>query len=577
LDRMGLPAPDLSALRTGEYVAPRNPREQKLAAIFAEVLKVEPVGVNDSFFHLGGHSLLATRLISRVRAELKVELAMRTIFEAPTVADLAERLEQARTARPALEAGPRPERIPLSYAQERLWFISEHLAGHELAYNVPPLALPFAGPFDPEAMRRAFAQLVARHESLRTTFRVLDPERPEEPSQVIAPTLALEVPLVEMVGPDGKDHLEKHFQHQFDLAAGPLLKVVILKRGAMDHVLLINLHHIISDAWSVEIMLRELLRLYLAERMGQNPRLEPLKVQYADYACWQRRQDLAPDLAYWKSVLAGFQDWAALPYGRPSPLPTSWGGQMTRRRYSKRLAKNLAVLSNQQESTLFMTLTAALLVLLHRRTGRTDLCVWTTVAGREDLQLEDVVGFFATLLPLRVDLGQDPSGAEIVRRVKAVTLKGFEHYLLPFEHLLKCMNLDHNDRRNALVPIVVRHQNFASEHLKGWTRGADAIDRLRRPHVSGGPSPADADPVHPASSTLLPRMMWSELDFQFFGDGNELETLVEYDGNRFDAPTIEQLLEQHERVLEELVADPSRPLRQLRGIRSEEPDRPCPG
>ena len=537
LDRRSLPAPDATAMPTSEYVAPRNPQEEILAGVFAETLKLARVGLNDSFFALGGHSLLAISLISRIRSTLGVEVNIRTLFETPTVAGLAERLKDAQAARPELQALPRPERIPLSFSQERQWFVHQYLASQRTAYSFPNVQR-WSGPFEVEAFRWAFAALVRRHEILRTSFPALE----GEPVQVIAPSLELDIPVVELKGGELEQYIQRYFQDVFDLSRGPLLKVAIVRLAPTEHMVLANLHPLLTDGWSMRVMARELKQLYAGRVAGGEPTLPPLPIQYADYACWQRQQDLTPLLAYWKSALTGYEEGLALPYDHPRPPSRNWRMRRCHHVYPAELASRLSQFSREQGSTLFMTLLTGLYVVLSRYTGRTDLCVSTTVAGRDYLQLESLIGFFVNVLALRVDLSGDPSGEEMVRRVKTVTLKGYEHQALPFEHLLNSLQLQRDNSQVALVPVTARHQNFPDAMAKGEGKGRLSIQQT----------------------------VQSEIDVQFYGEGAELEVVVEYAQELFKAGTIERLVRHHERVLEELVAKPAQPLSQLQLLSAPE-------
>ena len=533
LDRLSLPKPDLSALQSGEYIAPRTHAEHTLARLFAEVLEIERLGIEDDFFELGGHSLLATRLISRIRSELDVELPVRVLFEAATVASLAQRLDRATPARPALQPGPRPARIPLSFAQERLWFIQQHLSGHGTAYNMT-MALRLSGPFDLAALREAVTRLVQRHESLRTTFPVNAASG--EPVQLIAETLRLRIPLIDVQADEVERQTHLHASHRFDLTVGPLLELAVLRVAPAEHVLLFNMHHIISDGWSMGLMLRELQHFYAKAMTGVDERLPELPVQYADYAHWQRQQDLSAHLDYWKSALAGYEQGLSLPGDFARPPDRAWRAGWIRYTYPGTLAEHVTRFSQARRTTLFMTLLTALCIVLNRYTGRTDLCIGTTVAGRDFLQLEGLIGFFVNILPLRISLSDDPTGAQLLERVKTVTLAADEHQRLPFEHLLNALQLQRDNSQAPLVPIMARHQNFPELPDQGW--GTDLLMQLLPPASNGS------------------AVAKSEVDLQFYGEGSELGVEVEYAADLFEPATIERLLRHHEHVLGQMVATP---------------------
>jgi acyl carrier protein len=543
VDRKALPAPEftLAPSRTA-----RTPAEEILCGLFAQVLGLEQVGIEDSFFDLGGHSLLAARLVNRIRVSLKVELSIRQLFEAPTVAGLAQRLGEGRAVRAALERRERPAIVPLSYAQQRLWFVHHHVAGYERAYA---MSFPFrlTGAFDIDAMKRAFADLIERHENLRTTFPVNPEAEASEPIQVIHASMPVDIPLWEASDHKVSERIQGFLNHVFDLATGPLVKAAIVRWAPTDHLLLINMHHIISDGWSVTVMMRDLHHFYAVARDGSLPQLAPLPIQYADFACWDRQRDLAPHLAYWKSALAGYEDGLDLPYDHPRPPSQPWRAGYVRHRYPSHLAEQLTRFSRDQGSTLFMTLLAGLYMTLNGYTGRSDLCIGTTVAGREQLGTEDLIGFFINILPLRVDLSGDPTGEELLQRVKSVVLDGFEHQALPFEHLLNELRLHRDSSRIALVPVMARHQNLPDSLPESWSGGGE-VTQL------GGTESAAESEADGATSSLAQPVATSELDFQFFGQGKDLEAVVTYAADLFKPATVRRLLQQHQYILEQLVA-----------------------
>ncbi|MEY2393827.1 MAG: hypothetical protein QOF94_172, partial [Acidobacteriaceae bacterium] len=520
------------------YVIPRTVTEEVLAGIWSEVLKLDRVGVRDNFFELGGHSLLAMRVMARLRDAFQIELPLRALFEAPSVEELAVRVDAERRAGPGMQTPlltrqPRGDVLPLSHAQERLWFIHQHVEGQETAYNMP-VALRLVGPLSVQALEAAFTALIARHEVLRTVFSA---DGDGTPSQVIADSMVVTLPVIEVSAEEGKRYARAHARERFDLITGPLLKAALLRQGVDDYLLLVNIHHIVSDGWSMGVMFRDLQQFYKAALTGAASPLAPLAVQYADYAVWQRKHDLAAHLPYWTAALAGYEEGLALPYDHPRPVGLLWQAKTFRYRYPTALVEAVSRLSQAVQGTVFMTLLTALSVVLHRYSGRTDLCIGTTVAGREHLQLEDLIGFFINILPLRLDLSGDPTGLELLARVRGTALDGFEHQTLPFEHLLTALRLHRDTSQTALVPVMARHQNVPPASLEAW-RGGLEVHRL----------PAELQTAK------------CELDFQFFGEGLELSVLVDYAADLFDRETIERLLLHHEQVLEELVASPDRRL-----------------
>ncbi|HKX31503.1 MAG TPA: amino acid adenylation domain-containing protein, partial [Blastocatellia bacterium] len=410
LDRGALPEPEWTSARS--WNPPRSPREEILCALFAEVLGVERVGIDDDFFELGGHSLLATRLAMRIRLSLGVELAISTLFESPSVAELGPRLRAApgnRAWRVRPVERERPEPLPLSDGQQRLWFLNR-LGETSTEYNMP-VALRLRGELDREALERALNTIVERHESLRTRFAELE----GEPVQIIEPQLKLELPvedLSHLEEPERaarlREALIRNGGEPFDLARGPLLRLKLLRLGESEHVLLRTMHHIVSDGWSEAVFNRELTALYGAFREGRENPLEPLPVQYADYAIWQRsrqRRDadgLRAGLAYWKAQLAGIPEQLELPADRPRPAIQRFEAEACDLRLTGEQWAGLKRLSRDQAATLYMTLLAGFGVLLGRYSGQGEVVVGTPIANRPEAELEGLIGFFVNTLAMRV-------------------------------------------------------------------------------------------------------------------------------------------------------------------------------
>jgi amino acid adenylation domain-containing protein len=447
LDRRALPAPEAASGR--EYVAPRSGSEEAMCAIWREVLRVEQAGVHDNFFELGGHSLLATQVVSRVREVFAIELPLRRLFESPTVAGLASVLDEmaaepsAQGAAPSLSivSGEREDYPPLSFAQQRLWFL-DRLEPGSSAYNVPA-ALRLTGHLDIVALKRTLNEVVRRHDSLRTTFA----EAGGVPVQVIADELVVEVPFIDLSGVPGDAASEarriatEEGQRPFDLARGPLLRVLLLRLAEEEHVLLTMMHHIISDGWSVGVLVRELTALYAAYTRGEESPLSELPVQYADYARWQRDhlsgERLDAQIGYWKERLSGAPALLALPSDHPRPVVQGYGGAGTPIQLHESLVIDLRRLGQAHGCTLFMTLLAAWQALLSRYSGQEDVVVGTPIAGRTRRETEDLIGFFVNTLVLRTDLSGDPSFEELLRRARETTLGAYAHQDVPFERLVE--------------------------------------------------------------------------------------------------------------------------------------------
>ncbi|MET0399016.1 MAG: amino acid adenylation domain-containing protein, partial [Longimicrobiaceae bacterium] len=444
VDRHALPAPELGG-GTAEPVAPRTTTEEVLAGIWAEVLGLERVGVEDGFFELGGHSLLATRVVSRVRELFGVEVPLRAVFEGPTVAELAGRVEEIRRAGapalpPVVPAG-RTGALPLSFAQERLWFIDRLEPGSAL-YNIP-VARRLGGALDEAALERALGEVVRRHEALRTVFA----EAGGSPVQVIAPFGGFALPVEDLSALGEADReaavgrrAGEEARRAFDLAAGPLFRASLLRVGAEDHVLLLSMHHIVSDGWSMGVLFGELSALYAAYREGRPSPLPELPVQYADHALWQRAhlagETLERQLAYWRERLADAPALLELPTDRPRPpVPADEGSHESVELPGTLLAR-LRALGRREGATLYMTLLAASQVLLARYAASEDVVVGSPIAGRIRGETEGLIGFFVNTLVLRTDLSGDPGFREALRRVRGVTLGAYEHQELPFERLV---------------------------------------------------------------------------------------------------------------------------------------------
>ncbi|HEY7768488.1 amino acid adenylation domain-containing protein [Longimicrobium sp.] len=467
LDRKALPAPELAS---GEetHLAPRTPVEEMLAGNWAEVLGLERVGVTDNFFELGGHSLLAALVVSSIRELFGVELPVRVLFEGPTVAEVAKAVEEMRRAElpvlPPVVPVERTGALPPSFAQERLWFM-DRLEPGSAVYNIPG-AWRLGGALNRVALERALGEIVRRHEVLRTTFAEVD----GSPVQLIAPFGGFSLP-VEDLSALGEAEREaavgrragEEAARPFDLSAGPLLRAALLRVGAEEHVLLLMMHHIVSDGWSMGVFFRELSALYEAFREGRESPLPELPVQYADYAVWQREQlageALDRQLAYWKERLTGAPELLELPTDRPRPAVQSYRGSSVPVELPLELLERLQALGRSEGATLYMTLLGAFQVLLGRYAGSDDVVVGSPNAGRTRGEVEGLIGFFVNTLVLRTGLGGDPGFREVLRRVREVTLGAYEHQEVPFEKLVAELQPERRLSHSPLFQVMFTLQN----------------------------------------------------------------------------------------------------------------------
>ncbi len=449
-------------------MAPRTRTEKTLCEIWSEVLEVERIGVHDNFFELGGHSLLATRVASRVRDDFKVELPFIDFFEDPTVAALAMVIDRLWGVRPSADVVPlvrvsREARLPLSFAQQRLWFLDQLGAGS--AYNMP-MAVRLRGGLDVDLLRQSISAVVDRHEVLRTTFASSD----QGPWQRIASSIDLPIPLEDLGGVDEEDRIEaaqrrasEEAQRLFDLARGPLVRARILRLHADDHVLVLTTHHIVSDAWSLGVLMRDMTACYRAFQQGVDPELPELSIQYADFAQWQRNwfqgEELHRQIAYWRERLGDGPPRLEFPTDRPRPAVQTYRAERHRFKLPDSVYESVQATSRRQGVTPAIVLMAAFRVLLSRYTSQDDIVLGSPIANRNRSEIENLVGFFVNSLALRVDLSGDPTFEALLAREGESSIGAYDHQDLPFERLVEELDPERDLSQNPLFQVTFAVQN----------------------------------------------------------------------------------------------------------------------
>jgi amino acid adenylation domain-containing protein/non-ribosomal peptide synthase protein (TIGR01720 family) len=539
VDRRALPAPQYG---TSEGRAPRTPQEQVLAEVFAQVLGVERVGVEEDFFDLGGHSLLATQLISRIRATFGVELGLRTLFKAPTVAGLAARLDEGGPARPALTAQVRPAVVPLSFAQRRLWFLHQ-LEGPSPTYNIP-LTLRLSGQLDRGALQAALADVIGRHEALRTVFPAVEgvPVQQVLDAEAACPRLVVTEVTEEQLG----ETIAGVARSVFDLGVEAPVRAHLLVLGATEQALVLVVHHIAADGWSMRPLARDLAVAYTARCQGEVPAWASLPVQYVDYTLWQQHllgevEDagslFAAQLGYWTEQLAGVPEQLVLPADRARPAIASYRGEQLSVELDAGLHAGVRALARRGRASVFMVLQAGFAALLSKLGAGQDIPIGSPIAGRTDAVLDDLVGFFVNMLVLRTDTSGDPSFTQLVCRVREAALGAYAHQDVPFEYLVEYLNPARSLAHHPLFQVALALQNTPSANF--------ALPGLRVSAVTASTGTAKFD----LSVSLVER---------YGPDGAPagIEGAVEYATDLFKASSIQVLWDRWVRLLQAVIADP---------------------
>ncbi|WP_026798523.1 non-ribosomal peptide synthetase [Planktothrix prolifica] len=556
VDRRALPAPNLEGDRRDQYVAPRNGIEEMLVQIWTEVLKVGQVGIYDNFFEIGGHSLLATQLVSRIRSLFKIELPLRSLFAAATVAELAHLIEPLQQQNLTLTVPPilprtKDTELPLSFAQQRLWFLDQ-LQPNSALYNIP-MVLRLQGNLNQGALEQSLWSICDRHEVLRTNFVTIN----GQPTQVIqtsnqqsaVSSISCSLSVVELQHLSLNEQEERTQQlrqtqatQPFDLAQESLIRATLVVLSETEHLLLVCMHHIISDGWSIEVFIHELTTLYNAYAQNQPANLAPLPIQYADFALWQRQwlqgDVLQSQLNYWQNQLADAPALLSLPTDRPRPAVQSFVGAYQEFSLSPELSQALTELSRKQGVTLFMTLLAAFDALLYRYTGSSDILVGTPIANRNRGEIEGLIGFFVNTLVLRTDLADNPSFSQLLTRVREVAMDAYAHQDLPFEMLVEALQPERDLSHTPLFQVAFVLQNTPRSEIE--MTGLKVTDL----------------PLENTTAKF-------DLTLAMVHTDNALKGVWEYNTDLFDSGTIERLAGHFVNLLAGIVANPQAQISQL--------------
>ncbi|HEY9849783.1 MAG TPA: condensation domain-containing protein, partial [Leptolyngbyaceae cyanobacterium] len=549
IDRRTLPAPNFSPTELDDnFAPPTTPIQELLSGIWQQILGIEKIGIHDNFFTLGGHSLLATQVISQVKKAFQIELPLRRLFESPTIASFAQLVEQAikkgsELISPPIERVSRDRVLPLSFSQQRLWFLHQ-LEPNSAAYNGATV-VQLKGTLDVTALEKSLNEIIRRHEVLRTYFSVVE----GQPVQEIMPDLNVDLAIANLENLSAKEReqtiqqiIKENAQQPFDLSKTPLIRFALLRLKADEHILLLTLHHIISDAWSAGIFIKEIWQFYAAFSTGKNPSLPELTIQYADFAIWQQQwlqgEILDSQLNYWKQQLNGAKTVLELPTDKPRSLsPTSLGNKYSFT-LSPELSQSLQSLSQRESATLFMTLMAAFNTLLYRYTSQDNILVGSPIANRNRHETEELIGFFANTLVWRTNLSNNPSFRELIQQVREFSLSAYAHQDLPFEKLVAELQPERHLTHSPLFQVwfVLQNTPMPTLELEGI--------KLSLLEVGSG-------------------MVRHDLKLEVANVEAGLECFFEYKTDLFAAASIELMAKLFETLLISVVKQPDRKLNEL--------------
>ena len=541
LDRQALPKPDAS-VEQQDWRVPVTPLQQQVAAIWAAILGAERVGLNQHFFELGGHSLLAMQVVSRIRQTLSLEVPLKAVFEHPRLEAFVAALqtqESTLPTAPALLPAGRVQPLPLSYAQERQWFLWQ-LEPHSAAYHIPS-ALRLKGQLDLAALQRSFDSLLARHESLRTHIR----QDHDGAVQVIEPPMSLPITQADADEAQLNARVQALIAQPFDLQEGPLLRVTLLRLAADEHVLVLVQHHIVSDGWSMQLVVEELVQLYAGYSQGQDVQLPALPIQYADYAVWQRSWMDAGEkqrqLAYWRELLGGEQSVLELPFDHQRPAVQSHRGARLAFELTPELTQGLKALAQQQGVTLFMLLLASFQTLLHRYSGQEEIRVGVPIANRNRSETERLIGFFVNTQVLKADVHGQMSVEQLLQHVRQRALQAQAHQDLPFEQLVEALQPERSLSHNPLFQVMFNHQTDV-----GQAQVQHQLPGLRVEGLDWDSKTAHFD---------------LDLDIQESTEG--IWATLGYAQDLFEASTVQRMARHWQNLLQGMVANPRQQLSQL--------------